>query len=359
MKDSLVLSQDQKFEKSPRVTIIIVNYNGAPFLKKLLSSLEKQTYKNFEIVFVDNASKDKSIEIIKKYSEKVTIKMKTIILSQNLGFCKGNNIGLKFAEGEYIVLLNNDTFVSPTWLEELVEAMDYNERIGVCQSKIINMRDKRVLLGNFIGVYGMRKNTIISSVSSHTKKYFEGLFYASGASLIIRKSLLSKLGYLFDEKQFTGDLDLSWRVRLLGYKIVTNIKSLCFHYQGYSTKIVTRKRIEAQAHSYKDRIRTFIKNYSLTFIFKRVPILLLVMFLESIYLSLIERQPMLYSFIKGIVWNILNFGDTWREHLLAQSIRVISDEEIERYMLLYPAELYFWRLKIRKTGKHDFEKSNN
>lgn len=332
--------------KPPYVSIIIVNYNGAPFLPKLLSSLEKQTFKDFEIIFVDNASKDESVKIVEEYSRKTRMKIKIIRSLQNLGFCKGNNLGLKFAEGKYIVLLNNDTFVSPTWLEELVKTMDFAEEIGICQSKIINLRDKKVLLGNFIGVYGMRRNAK-SSLHGYAGKYSENFFYASGASLIIRRSLVAKLRYLFDEKQFTGDRDLGWRVRLLGYKIVTNTKSLCYHYQGYSTKIAM-KNIEVHSHIYKDHIRTFIKNYSLTSIFKRGVIFLLISFVESIYLTLTQRQPIIYSFLKGLVWNILNFNDTWREHLLVQKLRKVSDDEIENYMLPYPAELYFWRLKIRR-----------
>jgi len=334
----------EQLKKSPYVSIIIVNYNGAPFLPILFSSLEKQTFKDFEVIFVDNASKDKSIKIAEDFSRKGGIKMKIIKLSQNLGFCKGNNIGLNFAEGEYVVLLNNDTFVAPNWLEELVKCINSNEKIGICQSKIINLRDKRIVLGNFKGVYGIKKRPLII----HKSKYFEDFFYASGASLIIRKYLIPKLRYLFDEKQFTGDEDLSWRVRLLGYKIVTNVKSICFHYQGYSSALVTRNYIKLFSHTYNDEVRTFIKNYSITFIFKRFLIFFLIKFIESIYYTLILRQPIIYSFFRGIIWNALNFSDTWREHLVVQKLRRVSDEKIEEYMLPYPAELYFWRLKISK-----------
>jgi GT2 family glycosyltransferase len=335
-----VKKPEEQLKKSPYVSIIIVNYNGAPFLPLLFSSLEKQTFKDFEIIFVDNASKDKSIKIAEDFSRKERIRMKIIKLSQNFGFCKGNNIGLSYAEGKYVVLLNNDTFVAPNWLEELVKCIESDEKIGICQSKIINLRDKKNVLGNFKGVYGIKRRFL--------NKYFKNLFYASGTSLIILKDLISKLGFLFDEKQFTGDEDLSWRVRLLGYKIVTNVKSICFHYQGYSSTLVMRNYTKIFSYVYSDDIRTFIKNYSLPFIFKRSLIFFLIKFIESIYYTLALRQPIIYSFFKGIIWNVLNFSDTWREHLTVQKLRRVSDDEIEEYMLPYPAELYFWRLKISK-----------
>ena len=93
----------------PKVSIIIVNWNGKRFLRDCFDSLMAQTYRDFEVVFVDNDSKDESVSFVKEYFPETKI----ITLTDNLGFAEGNIIGYKYARGDYICLLNNDTKVSP------------------------------------------------------------------------------------------------------------------------------------------------------------------------------------------------------------------------------------------------------
>lgn len=334
--------------QSPKVSVMIVNYNGARFLEMLFSSLETQTFKNFEVIFVDNASTDNSLEIAKSFAKKKDLNMKIVPLSNNFGFCKGNNIGFKYLKGMYIALLNNDTYVSPTWLEELVKTLDSDPLIGICQSKIVDLRNKCIVYGNFLGVYG-------SSKSSKTFKIvdgvFDGPFYASGTSLIIRRELVERSGYLFDDKQFTGDMDLSWRIRLMGFRVVTSLRSICYHYQGYSSRIVLRNEVDVGYVVFRDKLRTYIKNYGLAHLFLRISILLFTDFLNSIYMSIKSGSPIIYSLIRAILWNLYNLRDVWKDHIETQTKRSIQDSEIEKYMLPYPAELYFFKLKLHgKSG---------
>ena len=93
------------------VSIIIVNHNGKSQLSKLLKSLHERTfYDNFEIIMVDNASEDESLDIIKEYQAVLPIKV--IRNDENLSFSAANNIGANYAEGEYLLFLNNDTEVT-------------------------------------------------------------------------------------------------------------------------------------------------------------------------------------------------------------------------------------------------------
>jgi len=329
--------------KDPRVSVIIVNYNGALFLDRLFSSLQSQTFRDFEIIFVDNASSDNSVEIANAWAKKKTIDIKIVRLKNNTGFCKGNNIGFKYAKGLYLALLNNDTYVSRTWLEELVETLDSDSSIGVCQSKIIDLRNKHTVYGNFLGVYGKRK---FSKLFKIVDGLFDGVFYASGASLIIRRELIEMMGYLFDDKQFAGDMDLGWRTRLMDFKVVTNLRSICYHYRGHACKMVLRNEVNVGYVVFKDQLRTFIKNYGLTYLLLRTPILLFVDFLNSVYKSMKTRSPVIYSLPKAILWNLYNLRDTWKEHIKMQAKRRVPDDRIENFMLPYPAELYFLRLKL-------------
>lgn len=115
---------------APYVSIIITNYNGSAYLKDLFESIDRQTYKNFEVIFVDDGSEDSSVEIARNFGCKI------IINTQRLGFTGSNNRGQKFARGELIALLNNDTIVDEAWLESLVTRILTAPQIGAVCSKI-------------------------------------------------------------------------------------------------------------------------------------------------------------------------------------------------------------------------------
>ncbi len=121
----------------PLVSVIIVNFNGKQYLKNCLSTLSAQSYPAIEVIFVDNGSSDGSAEYVRKEFPPI----RTIESKKNLGFAKGNNLGIKEARGDLIATLNNDTEVTPGWLEELVKAMNLGEKVGMCASKMLFMKD--------------------------------------------------------------------------------------------------------------------------------------------------------------------------------------------------------------------------
>jgi len=127
--------------KNIKVSVIIVNWNGKQHLEESLGSLSKQTFKAFETILVDNGSVDGSIELVEKNFPTVKI----IRLNRNEGFCRGNNIGLQHARGDFIALLNNDTLVDMNWLEELFKAMTKHYHVGICASCIVNYYSRDVL----------------------------------------------------------------------------------------------------------------------------------------------------------------------------------------------------------------------
>lgn len=116
---------------APLVSIIIANFNGAAHLKDLFESLKAQTYENFEIIFVDDSSKDDSIEIARSYN------VERVVASQkNVGFAEANNLGLRQCRGELVALLNNDMRVDANWLESMVSAIRQNPLIAAVAPKI-------------------------------------------------------------------------------------------------------------------------------------------------------------------------------------------------------------------------------
>ncbi len=265
-------------------------------------------------------------------------------LSKNYGFCKGNNIGFEHSKGIYIVCLNNDTYLSRTWLEELVKTMDSDSSIGICQSRIVDFEKKHTLYGNFLGIYGKRK---IGKLFKIEGDLFEGAFYASGTAIIIRREMIEMMEYLFDDKQYSGDMDLSWRARLMGFRVVTNLRSICYHYHGYSRRKILKNDLSVGYVVSRDKLQTFIKNYGFYRLCLRVPVLVFVDFFDYCYISTRSHLPVVYSLPKAILWNLSNFRDTWKKHVQMQTKRKVSDNIIESYMLPYPEELYFLRIRLR------------
>ncbi len=122
----------------PKVSVIILNWNQPRLTVDCINSVLKQKYTNFEILLVDNASRDNSVEIFEERfgdNEKIRI----IVNPENLGYAGGNNEGVKRARGDYIAILNNDTTVEKDWLEELIKALESDGKIGSVSSKVIKM----------------------------------------------------------------------------------------------------------------------------------------------------------------------------------------------------------------------------
>jgi len=225
--------------ENPLVSIIVLNYNAGELLLNCIESIKKSAYKNLEIIVVDNISTDKSQEICKeKYPD-----IKLIQNDENFGYCEGNNIGIREAKGDYIIILNPDTIVESNWVEELISA--YNKfGEGLYQPKILSLNEKQVLqsTGNMIHVFGFgfakdkgRKDV---EVGEEIKK----IGYASGTCLFTSKSVLEKVG-LLDSFLFLyhDDLDLGWRASQIGINSYYVPKSKIYHVESYSLKWSAKK----------------------------------------------------------------------------------------------------------------------
>ncbi|MBI2267473.1 MAG: glycosyltransferase [Armatimonadetes bacterium] len=134
----------------PLVSVIVVNWNGQAYLDECFKALKTQTFTDFEIILVDNGSTDGSLDLVEeRYHDLVTI----IRNPANLGFAKGNNVGILASKGKYVATLNNDTWVDPRWLEELVRAAENDEDIGMCASKICLARDPKTIDSAGVCIY--------------------------------------------------------------------------------------------------------------------------------------------------------------------------------------------------------------
>lgn len=215
----------------PLVSVIIVNYNGRIFLRKCISSLLSQSYPAIEIILVDNGSSDDSIGYVKKEFPSVKI----ISNKENLGFAKGNNIGIRAANGELIATVNNDTEATSKWVEGLVKAINSDENVGMCASKMLFMKNPELI--NSAGICISRSGACWDrGMFERDKGQYESIeevFGPCSGAAMYRKSMLEEIG-LFDEDfyAYMEDADLAFRGRLAGWKCLYVPNAVIYHAHG-------------------------------------------------------------------------------------------------------------------------------
>ena len=332
-------------KKWPLVSVIILNYNGRNLLDECLKSVLNANYPNLEIILVDNASTDGSIEIIEERYKNVPF-LRIIKNASNFGFAAGNNIGVSYAKGKYIVFLNNDTVVEPNWLTELVSVMENDVKIGAAQSKLLSLTDKKSIdsAGDFIDYYGfsIRRGGWGEKDEGQYDR-IEEIFSARGAALIVRSKVLAEIG-AFDPDFFLGyeDIDLCWRIRLNGYKIVLVPNSRVYHI-GSATATSSFLNV---FHTEKNRLYTLLKNMSCKYMVKYNPLILT--FGQIICDLKFKRPLLLYARIKAILWILKNFKKIWCKRLLIQrSIKKIDHGMVNKYMLKTNPKLLFSFFLVR------------
>ncbi len=222
----------------PKVAVVILNYNGKDWFKKFMPSLIKTRYENLELIVADNGSTDDSLEYLEKHFPEVTI----LKLYQNHGFAKGYNEALKNIEATYLVLLNSDVEVEANWLNPIIELMEEDTSIGVCQPKILAQQQKDYFeyagaAGGMIDKWGYPfcKGRIFETIEKDNGQYqdIDEIFWASGAALVIRNQLFNMLeGFDADYFAHHEEIDLCWRIKRAGYKIMVHPESVVYHYGG-------------------------------------------------------------------------------------------------------------------------------
>ena len=329
----------------PLVSIIIVNYNGLRFLKDCFDSLKKITYPNYEIIFVDNASFDKSVDFVSANYPFVRI----VNNQNNLGFCIANNEASHLAKGEYLFFLNNDTKVDSQVVTMLVEQMERDNSTGICGCKIMSYDGSAYFhTGLGIDIFGY-------PIANYK------VFYVEGSSLMIKKALFHQLGG-FDEKYFFfhEDIDLAWRVWLAGFKVTALPEAIIYHVYsgtaggkaikkgGYSTTYFRRYLSE------RNNIRTLLKNYSLKSLAVVIP-LYLILNLGEILLFLVNlRFKAIFCYLRAYYWNIVNLGDTISKRRKVQNFRKVEDGVIREMMYNGSAKIAIFK----KTGIPKFNFNN-
>lgn len=226
-----------------RLTIAILNWNGADMLRTFLPSVIRYSSLDWvDICVADNGSTDDSVSVVLKEFPSVNI----IKLEKNYGFAEGYNRVVEMLDTEYVVLLNSDVEVSEGWLNPIVEFMDNNHDVAACQPKILSYKDKSVFeyagaAGGYIDKYGYPfcRGRIFDTLEKDEGQYdsVAEIFWASGAAMFVRREAYIKAGGL-DSGFFAHmeEIDLCWRLKSRGFKIMCIPQSKVYHVGGATLK---------------------------------------------------------------------------------------------------------------------------
>jgi GT2 family glycosyltransferase len=316
---------------SDMLSVVVLNYNGIGVLEKCLSSVTNTSYSNLEIIVVDNGSTDNSPDIAERFA-KSDSRVKVVKNASNLGFVGGNNVGAAASKGKYIVLLNNDTEVLPNWLEEPTRLMDSDQKIGLCEGKILTPDGRVSYPGSFNPLGGLRRD---AESDTGQYDYVHEIFSPIGVAPIVRRNLIERIGLFDPEIWWVGDVeDLSWRIHLHGYKVMYSPKCVIYHLARLGHKWYPRRmRMEVAFHATKNSYLMMLKNASWNTIVKYLPLMVVMRFGELLYLSSANKSDIFVVKIRAHFWVLKHLKHIWRLRTEIQDqMRNISDAELFKIM---------------------------
>ncbi len=212
----------------PKLSIIIPHWNGREHLERCLTSLRQQTFTDFEVILVDNASTDGSQAYVQERFPEVRL----IQLTENRGFTGACNAGYAVAAGEFIFLLNNDTETDPGCLAALIDGFKRHSNAGslACKMLLFDKRDHFHTAGDYYTVDGRPGNRGVwrQDVGQYDKE--ERVFSACGGAAAYRRSILDEIGFLDDDFFFScEDVDMGWRIHLAGKEVWYLPSAVVYH----------------------------------------------------------------------------------------------------------------------------------
>jgi GT2 family glycosyltransferase len=324
----------------PLVSILIVNYDGAKVLKDCLESLRILAYPNFEVVVVDNASKDSSREVLAQYPV-----VRVICSERNRGFAGGNNLGLSACRGKLVLLLNSDTIVTPDFLQPLVEYLRDHPQVGIVQAKMFLGRhaDALDVCGSFLTSFGFLYHYGYWKQDNELYCRSYPVFTVKGACLMFRRELILRVGgYLFNEDFFCyyEETDFCHRAWLAGYESHFVHSSKINHLQGMTSES-TQKRGFILRQYLTNQTFALCSNLSCGSLLRILPGYFL-LFSASMFAALLTGQRMiLAAHWHALSYNLKNPGKIRAQRRLIKNIRKVTDRAIFAKVMRNPRLNYF------------------
>ena len=298
----------KNINKKPLVSIIILNWNGEKCIEQCIDSVLSQTYDNFEVIVVDNASTDKSPEIVKKKYPMV----KLIINNKNLGVAKGLNVGIKASKGELIAILNNDVVLHKDWLLNCVNEILSSNDIGIVGGITYYYDPKDIIwaAGARVDLFSGFTWHISHGEKNVKIEELNDIDYIPSCAIVIKKEIFDKIG-LLDEHYFLyfDETDYCMCAKKMGCKCKIIPSAIVWHMVSFSWK---KEGSFGYYHTYKSGLHFILKHFPIKYILSSI---FIQFFIMSIFEILIFRYPLSYLKLKlkAILWNIKHLNEIIKE----------------------------------------------
>lgn len=326
----------------PEISYIVVSFNSEKYIAKCLISILNQSKTNYEIIVIDNNSQDNTISIIKEFCSK-NKQIKLIKNDINVGYGSAISEATEHSEGEFLAILNADTVLDKLWTDKLLDTFRSDEKIMSTSGTVYFPNGELQSSGGMMDKYG-------AVVQRESKTFYSRkipsstFFYNDGSSFMVRRKIFQEI--TFDPRLFLyyEDVDLSWKLKMLNYKVEHISTAISYHDVGHSYSDMTLSKFYYVA---RNRIYICQKNYSLKNIVCRIPIMLFLIFFSSIFYD-ISKKPKGYTknFFKAILWNVTNFEFMIKERKKIRSVNKISDGELDHCLIQKSIELSLLRSTI-------------
>ncbi|MBI2334905.1 glycosyltransferase family 2 protein [Candidatus Daviesbacteria bacterium] len=321
-----------------KASVIIPNWNGESLLQDCLKSLERQSFKDFEIILVDNGSTDNSIDFTEKNFPQVNI----VKLQKNFGFAKAINTGAKKSLADYVVFLNNDTEVDKDWLKNLIACANCHPEVISVNSKLLNFQNRKIIdgVGILVNEVGQARSIGWQEQDKGQFEKEQYIFGATGGGSLFRKADFVNAGG-FDENYFmySEEVDLAFRAQFLGYKSIFCPKAVVYH----KHKATARKMPQhIEYWQFRNMTQTIIKDFPVSLILKNWRWLkILLVHINTIFYQL--KNGFFWPPVAGDLWILFHLSYLLKQRKRIQSTKKVTDSYIESFFA--EKKITFWGLR--------------
>lgn len=339
----------------PFISIIIANYNGEKYLPTCLSSVLNTKYPMFEIIVIDDGSTDKGISIIEKFQKKDK-RINLLKNTKNIGAAASRNKAVKEAKGDLLVFLDNDTEVDARWLSEMVATMAKNKNIGACQAVLYDFQKRDIIQNAGVKLWAATGWGLPHHQWEKDNGQLKNIkeILAISAALAVKKNvfLLTKG---FDEREavVTEDLDLVWRIWILGYKVILSPKSKVYH---WTKPVSMRKNMKHSAttiyfHLTKNSLLSISKNYEFGNVLKYLFTSIIISLGRSGIVLLKRREADAFvGSLKGLGWFLSHIPYVIKQREYIQRTRKVKDQDLFKRVILQESILGVYKKYFISTN---------
>lgn len=339
-----------------KVTIVIPHFSGEEILRRCLAALRATSYSSFNVIVVDNASTDRSIEMVEFDFPEVQV----VRSPYNLGYAGGCNLGIRSGRSPYIVLLNDDAVVTPDWLGPLIQIMESSEIIAAVQPKILSLLDRQMFdycgaAGGEMDVFGypFARGRVFQTIERDEGQYDRAgaVFWASGAAVMLRRSVLEQVG-LFDDYFFAHmeEIDLNWRMQKAGYRIAVEPKSIVYHQTGGTLAQESYRKMQLNQ---RNNLIMILKNYGIRALCWIVPLRIILDLLTVFAFPVVGFKRAVAAFT-GWIAALFSLPVIFKQRKEIKKYSCVPDRDLMKRMYRGSIALAYYLLGIRNFSQINF-----